>query len=75
MKKNTFAERLKELRKGKGYTQEFLGQMMGYNKSAICDWETRGKEPKFDTLIHLADNLDVSTDYLLGVEQKRRKNH
>ena len=68
MKKNLFAQRLKETRKNKGYTQDFLAKMLGYNKSAICDWETRGKEPKFDILIELSNILDVTTDYLLGVD-------
>ena len=68
MKKNLFSKRLKETRKNKGYTQDFLAQMLGYNKSAICDWETRGKEPKFDILIELCNILDVTTDFILGVE-------
>ena len=67
MKKNLFAERLKKIRREKGYTQEFLGQMLGYNKSAICDWETRGKEPKYDVLLSLCEILGVSADYLLGI--------
>lgn len=67
MKRNLFAQRLKSRRKGKGYTQEFLGEMLGYNKSVICDWETRDKEPRYDILISLSQILDCTTDYLLGV--------
>lgn len=67
MKRNLFAQRLKSRRKEKGYTQEFLGEMLGYNKSAICDWETRDKEPRYDILISLSQILDCTTDYLLGV--------
>ena len=71
MKNNKFAERLKNLRVSFGFTQSSLGNMVGYNKTAICDWETRGKEPKFDILIKLAGIFNVSTDFLLGVVDKK----
>lgn len=70
MKINNFATRLKELRLANGYTQGCLGEMVGYNKTVICDWETRGKEPKFDMLIKLSQIFKVSSDYLLGITQK-----
>ena len=71
MSNNKFSERLKQLRKKSGHTQTSLGELLGYNKTAICDWETRGKEPRFDILIKLAGIFNVSTDYLLGVEKNK----
>ena len=70
MKTNLFSIRLKEARIKNGYTQEMLANKIGYNKSAICDWETRGKEPNFDVLLKLLEILNVSADYLLGVDKK-----
>lgn len=69
MKNNLFSTRFKETRIKNGYTQELLASEIGYNKSAVCDWETRGKEPCFDVLIKIANILNVSTDYLLGRDE------
>lgn len=68
MKTNLFSERLKELRIKKKLTQGELGELLGYNKTAICDWETRGKEPRFDVLIKLCNIFKVSSDFLLGIK-------
>ena len=66
VKENKFAQRIKELRKEKHWSQEFLASQIGYSKSAIGEWEKRHKEPNFDTLIKLANLFDISIDYLLG---------
>lgn len=65
---NKFAERIKELRKEKGWTQEQLASNLGYKRSAISEWETRNKEPVFDTLIQISKLFGVTIDYLLGNE-------
>ena len=54
---NKFAERIKELRKENGWTQEQLASFLGYKRSAISEWETRNKEPVFDTLIQFQNYL------------------
>lgn len=68
MKNNLFSTRFKETRIKNGLTQELMANEIGYNKSAICDWETRGKEPSFDVLLKICKILNVSTDYLLGAD-------
>ena len=65
---NKFAERIKELRKEKGWTQEQLASNLGYKRAAIREWETRNKEPVFDTLIQISKLFGVTIDYLLGNE-------
>ena len=72
MKQNLFSQRLKEARIKNGLTQEQLAKEVGYNKSAICDWETRGKEPNFDILLKLVKILNVSADYLIGVPNVKK---
>ncbi len=74
MKTNLFAIRIKELRIKRGYTQTCLGELLGYKKTVICDWETRGKEPKFDVLIKISQIFNVTTDYLLGISLIDDKN-
>lgn len=61
-----FAERLKTIRKQKGYTQVSLAEKLGVSKGTIAMWETGKRTPDFETLINLSDLFDVRTDYLLG---------
>ncbi len=69
MKKNRFAEVLRELRLEKGLTQQQLGDIIGYRRVSICDWESRGRYPNYDVLIQLAEYFGVTVGYLLGVEE------
>lgn len=59
-------ERLRSLRKSKGYTQEDLAELAGIGRPNLAKYETGKSLPSVDILIKLADALDVSTDYLLG---------
>jgi transcriptional regulator with XRE-family HTH domain len=63
-------ERLAELRKEKGLTQEELGNTFNVTRHTVTMWETGNTEPDYATLIKLADFLEVSTDYLLGHQAK-----
>ncbi len=65
---NKFSERIKELRTEKGWTQSELADKINYKRNSISNWETRGKEPDFDTLILLANLFNVSSDFLLGIK-------
>ena len=70
-KMNLFSKRIKEARIKSGISQGAMAMQMGYNRSAICDWETRGKEPSFDVLLKICDILNVSADYLLGRDKEK----
>lgn len=63
--------RLKELRKTKDITQEELAKQLQLSPSAIGMYETGRREPDFDTLQKIADYFHVSTDYILGREEKQ----
>lgn len=64
-----FSKRVKELRIEKGMRQKDLAEYLkGYSAHAISEWETRGKEPSFTTLMELALLFGVTTDYLLGLD-------
>lgn len=65
---NIFPQRLKELRLKKGLTQTELGKRLGVKQSTFTNWENGKREPNFETLIKLADLLEVSVDLLLGRE-------
>ena len=61
-----FSERLKELRKKRGYTQSELAKYMNMRQGSYTKWETGMTEPRIESLIKLADILDTTTDFLLG---------
>lgn len=65
---NRFAPQLKELREEKGLTQSELAKELGFTQSAIAKWENGERNPSLDVLILIAKYFDVSTDYLLGLE-------
>jgi len=61
-------KRLKEARKAKGMTQETLGKEIGVTKVSICCYENGTRTPTLDTLIDLANALNVEITYLLGID-------
>jgi len=63
--------RLKELRRAKDITQEELAKQMQLSPSTIGMYETGRREPDFETLQKFADFFHVSTDYILGREEKQ----
>lgn len=66
-----FGAILKEIRKEKGLSQSQLGAMVGVSKAVISKYENTQSYPGYDVLIRLANTFKVSTDYLLGVEEKK----
>lgn len=65
---NVFPQRLKELRLKKGLTQTELGEKVGVKQSTFTNWENGKREPNFETIIKIADLLEVSVDWLFGRE-------
>ena len=61
-----FAERLKEARKAKRYSQAEVSRMLGVTQQAVGKWETGRSTPDPQTLARVAAYFKVSTDYLLG---------
>lgn len=71
MNYSIFAERLRELRKGRGLTQKELGGQTGLSKAVVSKYETGMGYPSFDILIRIAQFFGVSTDYLLGASRNK----
>lgn len=65
-----FGEKLKELRKEKGLTQKQLAEQLGNAQSAIYYWETNQQEPNISALKKICQFFNVSSDYLLGLENE-----
>ena len=63
------SDRIRELRKIKGISQDELAEKLGVSRQAISKWENEQSIPDIDKVISLSNYFDVSTDYLLkGVE-------
>jgi transcriptional regulator with XRE-family HTH domain len=56
--------RLKELRKAKGLSQEELGKAFGVSRLAYAHWESGKFDPDLETLVKLADYFGTSIDYI-----------
>ena len=61
-----FAERLKALREMRKLTQVRLAEMIGTNARGYNRWERGTALPQIDTVLKLADVLNVSLDELMG---------
>lgn len=60
-------ERLLELRKDAGLTQDDLAVILNINKHSISSYERDKSEPPDVIKVAIARYFDVSVDYLLGV--------
>lgn len=63
--------KLKNLRKQKRLTQKQVADRIGLAISAVSSYEAGTRYPSYDVLIKLARIYHVSTDYLLGMTDKK----
>lgn len=64
-------EKLRSLRTEKKLTQKQVADRIGLAISAVSSYESGSRYPSYDALIKLARIFHVSTDYLLGMTDKR----
>lgn len=62
----TFGERIGELRRGRGLTQEQLGETIGVSAQTISKWENSNTAPDISLLPVLAEVFETSIDGLFG---------
>lgn len=65
-----FGERVKQTLKEMGITQKKLAQALEVQTSTLCEWLNDHNEPPMQTIVDIANALEVSTDYLLGVKDE-----
>lgn len=71
---NTFFQtRVRDLRTAKGVTMEELAGAIGVTKSRVNMWENNGTIPREEALLKLSEYFNVSTDYLLGNDERDGK--
>lgn len=70
----TVAERLTDIRKNRGYTQLELAERVGITREVLASYEL-GRARIYDEMIYrLATALDVTTDRILGKEERKDVN-
>ena len=61
----TLGEKIKQLRKEKGFSQSVLEKRSGVNAKLLSKYETGRIIPTAETLRKIAEGLEISADYLL----------
>lgn len=63
---NVFAKRLRDAREELGLMQKEMASKLSMPITTYNGYETGKRSPSLDIVKHIADMLDISTDYLLG---------
>lgn len=61
----TMGEKILNMRKARGWSQEELAERIGVTRQAVSRWESGAAKPDADKLIAVCDLFGVSADYLL----------
>ncbi len=64
------AQRLQELRKKAGYSQEQVAELLGLSRQAVSKWESGQGKPDIDNIVKLTEVYHVSADYILFGREK-----
>jgi transcriptional regulator with XRE-family HTH domain len=59
-------ERIQDLRKQKGFTQEALAKKAGTSLTQMARYETKGIQPPADVLVKLATIFGTTVDFLVS---------
>ena len=66
-----FADKLMDLRKKNGWSQEELAEKLNVSRQAVSKWESAQSVPDMNRIIQLSELFGVSTDYLLKDEMEQ----
>lgn len=59
------ADKIAELRKKNGWSQEELAGQLGVSRQSVSKWESASSMPDLDKILKMSEIFGVSTDYLL----------
>lgn len=63
----TFGLRVRAARHDRGLSQERLARLVDTSKNSVQNWERNSSLPRCETVVAIAQALEVSADYLLGL--------
>ena len=68
--KGLLNENIKQLRLQNGLSQVEFAKIMGVTKQCVSNWENDNVLPSIEMLVKMADYFNVSTDAILGRDEK-----
>lgn len=67
----TVGERLLELRKKKGLSQEEVANILNVSRQTISKWETDSSTPDFDKIVPICELYEISANELLNTNEDK----
>lgn len=71
----TIGEKIQNLRKQRGMSQEQLAEALGVSRQAVSKWEAGQSVPDIDKIISICDYFGVTTDYILRNAEMTQSQH
>lgn len=68
----TFGQKLKEIRKNTGFTQNEVAKELNIPRVNITNYELGRTQPDIETLGRLIDFYEISADWLLGTGIRKK---
>ena len=65
MNQPTLADRIQQLRREHGLSQEQLAEKLNVSRQAVSKWESAQAQPDLDRIVALSELFAVTTDFLL----------
>lgn len=65
----TLGNRLYEMRKAKGLSQENVADILGVTRQTVSKWETDQTTPDFDKILPICQLYNITTERLLTGEK------
>ena len=66
-----FGEQVRMLRTAKSMSQVEMAKALGVTKQSVSNWENENIMPSVDMLVKISTLFGVTTDYLLGLSDRR----
>lgn len=69
-----YINRIKVVLADKNRTNKWLAEQLGKDPGTVSKWCTNASQPSLDTLVEIADLLDVDISELVRVNNQNKKN-
>ena len=70
----SFGEKLQQLRKSRGLSQEDLAHQLNVSRQAVSKWESQNGYPEVEKIILISELFQVSLDYLMKENDEKQEN-
>ena len=73
MNQETIGKNIRKARRDRDMTQDELAAMLNVSESAVSQWESGKTSPDLGIIPDLCTVLEISADWLLGVDQEKKR--